>query len=122
MSQACWMTSVTMASLCRMMLTVYQTTAMLQRMATSPCIARASWMVPRGMMPLRSPLHLFAHELVGWSCSSSHGARGVCINQVSNKSVEHGVNGAAMEWSCYGMELLWNGVAMEWSCYGMESK
>jgi len=25
----------------------------------------------------------------------------------------------ALEWSCFGMVLLWNGLALEWSCFGM---
>ena len=37
-----------------------------------------------------SVLHVFADELFGWSCSSSHGLRGICVNPVSNKSDEHG--------------------------------
>ena len=36
-----------------------------------------------------SVLHVFADELFSWSCSSSHGLRGICVNPVSNKSDEY---------------------------------
>ena len=49
-----------------------------------------------------SILHLFAHELFGWSRSSSHGVRGACVNPVAVKSKERGCLTDEHAWAVMG--------------------